>query len=142
MAAVSDAVASRAFGISPRDVVLIDAWLEQVGAEWVVAPRIMFGVRLCVAELAANAVEHGVPHSGVEEMIVTVRRVPEGIAVEFRDSRAPFDPTVPPQRPHADTIATAEPSGRGLLLLQACAQNLAYAHDGTHNRVTLTVPSA
>ena len=138
---MSDAVASRAFGISPRDVALIDDWLEQVGGAWDADTRTMFRVRLCVAELAANAVEHGVPRSGAGEMVVTVRRVPDGIAVEFRDSRAPFDPTVPPPPPRADTVAPAEPSGRGLLLLHAYARNLAYTHDGTHNRVTLTVPS-
>ena len=77
-----------------------------------------------------------------DEMIVTVRRVPEGISVEFRDSRAPFDPTVPPQRTRADAIETAETSGRGLVLLHAYATNLSYSHDGAHNRVTLTVPSA
>jgi serine/threonine-protein kinase RsbW len=101
----------------------------------------MFRVRLCVAELAANVVEHGVPRPGIDEMVVTVRRVTDGIAVEFRDSRAPFDPTVPPPPPRADTVATAEPSGRGLLLLHAYARDLTYTHDGTHNRVTLTVPS-
>jgi serine/threonine-protein kinase RsbW len=138
---VNDAVASRAFGISPRDVALIDDWLEQVGGAWGADTRTMFRVRLCVAELAANAVEHGVPRPGADEMVVTLWRVPDGIAVEFRDSRAPFDPTVPPLPPRVDSIATAEPSGRGVLLLHAYARNLAYAHDGTHNRVTLTVPS-
>lgn len=138
---MSDPVASRTFGISPPDVALIDDWLEQLGDAWSAEARTMFRVRLCVAELAANAVEHGVPRSGIDEMVVTVRRVPEGVAVEFRDSRAPFDPTMPPQRPHADAIANAEPSGRGLVLLHAYARDLAYAHDGTHNRVTLTVPS-
>jgi anti-sigma regulatory factor (Ser/Thr protein kinase) len=134
-------VATRAFGISPRDVALIDDWLEQVGGAWRADVRTMFRVRLCVAELAANTVEHGVPRAGADEMIVTVRRVPDGVAVEFLDTRAPFDPTVPPQCPRADTIATAEPSGRGLFLLHAYARNLSYTHDGTHNRVTLTVPS-
>jgi anti-sigma regulatory factor (Ser/Thr protein kinase) len=139
---VSDAVASRTFGITAGDVALIDDWLEQVGGAWGVDARTMFRVRLCVAELAANAVEHGVPRSGADEMIVTVRRLADGVAVDFRDSRAPFDPTVPPpQRPRADTVATAEPSGRGLLLLHAYARNLAYAHDGTHNQVTMTIPS-
>jgi serine/threonine-protein kinase RsbW len=134
-------VATRAFGISPRDVALIDDWLEQVGGAWGADVRTMFRVRLCIAELAANTVEHGVPRAGADEMIVTVRRVPDGVAVEFRDSRAPFDPTAPPPRPRAERIADAEPSGRGLLLLHAYARDLDYSHDGTHNRVTLTVPS-
>ena len=137
-----DAVATRTFGMSRRDVALIDDWLEQVGAGWSVDTRTIFGARLCVAELAANAVEHGVSRSEADQMIVTVRLEPDGIAIEFRDTRAPFDPTVTPRSPSADSIATADLSGRGLVLLHAYARNLTYVHDGTYNRVTLTIPSA
>jgi len=140
MTAVPNAVATRAFGISPREIAMLDDWLEQVGTAWDMDAHTMSRVRLCIAELAANALEHGVPGPGADEMIVTVRRRPDGVAVEFRDSRAPFDPTAPPQPPHADSIATAKPSGRGLVLLHAYATNLSYSHDGAHNRVTLTVP--
>jgi serine/threonine-protein kinase RsbW len=137
-----DTSATRTFAIDAREVARIDDWLEQVGRAWSADARTMLAVRLCVAELAANALEHGVPGRGADEMIVSLRRVPDGIAVEFRDSRAPFDPTVPPRTPRADDIASTEPSGRGLPLLHAYARHLSYLHDGTHNRVTLTVPPA
>lgn len=134
-------VATRTFGMTREGVALIDDWLEQLGEEWGAEERALFGVRLCVAELAANAVEHGGPHSSTGQMVVTVRAVPDGIVVEFCDTSAPFDPTVKPSRARTTTLAAANPSGRGLELLHAYGRNLAYTHDGTYNRVTLTIPS-
>ena len=135
-----DEVATRTFGMTREDVALIDDWLEQLGEGWGAGERAIFGVRLCVAELAANAVEHGGPHSRADHMMVTVRGMPDGIEVEFCDTSAPFDPTVKPSRASATTLAVADPSGRGLELLHAYGKKLAYAHEGTHNRVTLTIP--
>jgi serine/threonine-protein kinase RsbW len=139
---VRDEVSTRTFGMTRQDVALIDDWLEQVGERRGAGARAMFGVRLCVAELAANAVEHGGVHTAADQMVVTVRSVPDGIEVEFRDTSAPFDPTVKPTIARADSLATADPSGRGLELLHAYGRKLAYAHEGTYNRITLTVPSA
>jgi anti-sigma regulatory factor (Ser/Thr protein kinase) len=143
MAAAENAVdrsATRSFGLSRGDVARIDDWLEQVGADWGTNERAMFGARLCVAELAANAVEHGGAQSSAGRMVVTVRGTADGIEVEFCDTSGPFDPTVKPQRANATTLAAAAPSGRGLELLHAYGRKLAYVRDGSYNRVTLTVP--
>ena len=134
-----DDAETRTFGVSSRDVAAIDNWLEEVGARWGAGERTMFGARLCIAELAANAVEHGIARSGADHMVVTVRRVGGGIAVEFLDSRAPFDPTISPRTASADSLAAADPAGRGLMLLHAYGKDLSYSHDGTYNRVRLTI---
>jgi len=127
-------IETRTFGISRKDVVAIDDWLEEVGVRWGADKRVMFGARLCIAELAANALEHGVAVSGDDHMIVTVRSVCGGIKIEFLDSRAPFDPTAKPKAPDP-----AEPTGRGLHLVHRYAQELTYSRDGIHNRVGLTI---
>lgn len=132
---------TRTFGMTRRDVALIDDWLEQVSERWNAGARAMFGARLCIAELAANAVEHGGPLSPSDRMVVTVRGLPDGIEVEFRDTSAPFDPTVKPSGRRANTLVTADPSGRGLELLHAFGRKLAYARDGIYNCVTLTILS-
>jgi len=130
---------TRSFGMSASDVAAIDDWLEKIGARWGASERAIFGVRLCVAELAANAIEHGVPGTGADHMVVTVRRLGSGIEVEFLDSRAPFDPTGDVPAPAAQS--TESPGGRGLTLLRAYAGGLTYSHDGTYNRVRLTIRS-
>jgi anti-sigma regulatory factor (Ser/Thr protein kinase) len=137
MFVVTEEMETRQFGISGSEVAAIDNWLEMVGARWGASEHAMFGARLCVAELAANALEHGIKCADADHMVVTVRRLGGGIDVEFLDSRAPFDPTVtpPPERDKSITAAT----GRGLLLLHAYAKDLKYWHDGTYNRVRLTI---
>lgn len=136
---VSDDVETRKFGLSRHNIPAIDSWLEEVGARWGASERTMFGVRLCIAELAANAVEHGVAGAAADHMVVTVRRLRDRIEVEFLDSRAPFDPTAKPRQHCAESIEDASSTGRGLTLLHAYAKDLSYSYDGTYNRVRLTI---
>ena len=137
-----DQVETRVFGVSRDDVAAIDNWLEQIGARWGVNERTMFGARLCIAELAANTLEHGVATSGEDNIIVTARRHPLGIELEFLDTRAPFDPTVKPARLRHETLDSVDAGGRGLTLIHSYADKLTYSHDGTYNRIGLIIRSA
>ena len=140
--AAPEQVETRVFGVSRDDVAAIDSWLEQMGARWDVHERTMFGARLCIAELAANTLEHGVTISGDDHIIVTVRRRPLGIELEFMDSCAPFDPTAKPAKRPPQTLASANAGGRGLFLIHSYADKLTYSYDGTYNRVRLVIKSA
>jgi anti-sigma regulatory factor (Ser/Thr protein kinase) len=132
-------VATQNFEVTAGDVELIDNWIENVGARWQASARTVFGARLCVAELAANVLEHAIATSSPDRITVTLRHCADGIAIEFVDSRTPFDPTRDIANDAAATLDCAEPGGRGLRLLHAYAQDLAYRHDGTFNRVTFTI---
>jgi anti-sigma regulatory factor (Ser/Thr protein kinase) len=134
--------ATRTFGVSPADVAAIDDWLEQVGLQWGTSPRAVFAARLCVAELAGNVVEHAVAGGGDDHLVITVRRSGKGMAIEFLDSRAPFDPTRGAAAPTPELIEAAAVGGRGLMLLRAYARDLTYSHDGKYNRISLTTDSA
>jgi serine/threonine-protein kinase RsbW len=139
--AALDQVETRVFGVTRDDVAAIDNWLEQIGARWGVNERTMFGARLCIAELAANTLEHGVAISSEDHAIVTARRDPLGIELEFLDTRAPFDPTVKPAKLRHETLDSADARGRGLALIHSYADKLTYSHDGTYNRIGLTIKS-
>ncbi len=140
--AALDQIETRVFSVSRDDVAAIDDWLERIGARWGVNGRRMFGARLCIAGLAANSLEHGVANSSNDHTIVTARRRPLGIELEFLDSRAPFDPTAKPAGPRHETLETADARGRGLSLIHSYADKLTYSHDGTYNRIGLTIKSA
>jgi serine/threonine-protein kinase RsbW len=142
LSAAPDQLETRVFGVTRNDVAEIDNWLEQIGARWRVNERTMFGARLCIAELAANTLEHGVATSREDHMIITARHGPLGIALEFLDSRAPFDPTATPARPRLETLDSADARGRGLSLIHSYADHLTYSHDGTYNRIGLIIRSA
>jgi anti-sigma regulatory factor (Ser/Thr protein kinase) len=137
---VDASVETKVFGVSPHEIGGIDRWVETVGRQWGESNRTVFGARLCIAELAANVLEHGVAKATRDQIIVSLRRCGDGIGIEFVDSREPFDPTRTPaiSAPGPDFIA---PTGRGLRLLHAYADELSYCNDGTYNRVTLKIRS-
>jgi anti-sigma regulatory factor (Ser/Thr protein kinase) len=130
---------TRIFDAARDDVVKIDEWIETIGRRWGENQRTVFAARLCVAELAANVIEHGGAKPGRDRIIVTLAKCADGIAIEFQDSCARFDPTVETIAERPDTIESAAINGRGLMLIRAYAKEFAYRHDGTYNRVTLRV---
>jgi anti-sigma regulatory factor (Ser/Thr protein kinase) len=78
-----------------------------------------------------------VPLSDSDHIVITIKRLAEGIGVEFLDSRAAFDPTT-------KRLAESDPAnggGRGLMLLRAYADELSYTNDGCYNRVKFKVKS-
>jgi anti-sigma regulatory factor (Ser/Thr protein kinase) len=132
---VNDDVQERTFGVTVEAVTAIDCWIESVAAQWGLSERVAFGARLCVAELAANVLEHGVPRSREDQIVIKLDRLRDGIEVEFADSRERFNPTVAPA-PVDDAV---NGGGRGLLLLHANARDLTYVTDDRYNRTRFTV---
>jgi anti-sigma regulatory factor (Ser/Thr protein kinase) len=132
---------TRTFRVDRDDVRRIDEWIETVGRHWGESQRTVFGARLCVAELAANVVEHGVAKPGRDHIIVTLTQCDDGIGIEFLDCRAQFDPTGTATAERPGSLDAAAIRGRGLMLLRAYAKDFAYRNDGAYNRVTLTIKS-
>lgn len=134
---VNAAAETRTFGISTQDVTAIDDWIEQVVAGWTTGERTVFKARLCIAELAANALEHG-GSTPDDHIIVTLRDGGDGVEIEFMDSLKPFDPVT-----NADGAKPqpTEVAGRGLMLVRNYARELSYRNDGTYNRVQFTIGS-
>ena len=129
----------RTFGVSAGDVTAIDEWIERVAEKWAINQRAAFKVRLCVAELAANVLEHGNKNTvDGGHMVVTIRKVADGVEVEFLDSLGAFDPTRAPEA----VAPRSEPGGWGLKLVRAYAKELSYVEEGGCNRVRFTISSA
>lgn len=132
---------TRGFEAKPDEADKIDTWVETVAARWDVDQRTVFGARLCIAELFANALEHGRAKPGHDRIIVTLERRGDGLGIEFRDSCPPFDPTAHPMAEKSDSIDTVAINGRGLMLVRAYAAEFSYRYDGACNRVTLSMKS-
>jgi anti-sigma regulatory factor (Ser/Thr protein kinase) len=134
---------TRTFGISSGEIGALDCWIEAVGVRWGASARSVFGARLCVAELAANVLEHGIAKAdgGPDHITVTLDRCDDEIKIEFVDTRGPFDPTRQVAAAPAANLESVDPRGRGLRLLQAYARDLSYSRDGTRNRVTFRIVS-
>ena len=84
---------TRIFEIDRNEVARADEWIEALGRRWGESPRTIFGARICVAELFANVIEHGIAKSDRDRITVTLARRHDGIGIEFLDTCARFDPS-------------------------------------------------
>jgi anti-sigma regulatory factor (Ser/Thr protein kinase) len=135
---VTAGVQIRTFQINISDVGAIDRWVKGVADEWLVNERAVYLARLCIGELASNILEHSKPQEDRDHIVITIRRLADGVGVEFLDSRGAFDPTTEPSA-KADF---SNAGGRGLMLLQTYAEGLSYTNDGAYNRVSFNIRSA
>lgn len=135
---------TRTFRVTPDGISAADAWIEEVGRDWGIAERTAFGARICVAEIAANVLEHGggSEPSAPAQFGVTLTRRGSGIDVEITDSGRPFDPTTAEELPLSDSIEAAHIGGLGLRLVRSYASEVTYRHDGVCNRLTLHLQTA
>ncbi len=129
----------RTFPLDPGNLREVDEWIETVGRKWGTSPRTVFRTRLCVAELAANVIEHGGSTPDHDYVIVTLTRLNDGIDVEFLDTGAPFDPTCTVTFERPLSLEAAAIGSRGLMLVRAYTRSLLYTHDGRYNRTTLSI---
>src|SRR5260370_41473941 len=102
---------TRTFCVTPDEISAADTWIEEVGRRWGIAERSAFGARICVAEIAANVLEHGTQPAGSAEVGITLRRCDSSLDVEITDSGRPFDLTAEPDLALPTTIETARIGG-------------------------------
>jgi anti-sigma regulatory factor (Ser/Thr protein kinase) len=133
---------SRTFRATPEDISAADSWIEEVGQRWGIAERTTFRARICVAEIAANVLEHGASSSRPAEFGVTLHRRGNGLDVEITDSGRPFDLTTAPAGEAPRTLEAAQVGGLGLHLVRSYAEDISYRHDGVCNRLKLHLPAA
>jgi anti-sigma regulatory factor (Ser/Thr protein kinase) len=133
---------SRTFRVTPEEISAVDTWIEEAGKRLGIAERTTFRARVCVAEIAANVLEHGSAAAEPAEVGVTLRPRGNGLDIEITDSGRPFDPTTTPEHPLPESIETTEIGGLGLHLVRSYASDIKYRHDGVCNRLTLHLPAA
>jgi anti-sigma regulatory factor (Ser/Thr protein kinase) len=135
------AAETRTFAVNAREIADIDDWVEAVGRRWGHSERTVLRARLCLAELAANVLEHAAPRAG-DRITITLHHLSDGLGIELVDTCGLFDPTGVAM-PSADvSIATARPGGRGLKLVHAFSVDLSYCNNDGRNRVSLKIASA
>jgi anti-sigma regulatory factor (Ser/Thr protein kinase) len=130
------------FRATAEGIAAADAWVDEIGRSLGIPERTAFGARLCVAEIAANVLEHGASPREAAELGVTLCRRESGLDIEITDSGPPFDPTLASERPLPQSLEEAEIGGLGLRLVRSYASEITYGHDGVRNRLKLRLPAS
>src|SRR5262249_10350776 len=135
MLAEAAAAETRSFIATADGVCELDGWIERIGDWWRLPAEGVFRARVCVAEIAANLIEHGRVSPDGDE--ITVRLRPDGTAIEIEltDAGRAFDPTAA----GAGSSSAAGPGGCGLRLLRAHAAAMNYHRDASRNILRLRV---
>jgi len=128
--------AERRFHAQADELAAIDEFISEFGKRHGLSERVVFRARVCVAELAANALEHGGPKGGVDHFMVEMES--DGSAtlnLTYADTTAPFDPATPTRElPDVDDNRIG---GRGLKIVQNFADALSYRRLGSSNFIRL-----
>jgi len=97
-----------------------------------------FELNLVLEELFTNAVRHGGCKGMKRAAAVRLDALERGgVALEFRDRGAPFDPTVAPPPDLAAPLAERHAGGLGIHLVRQTMRDIEYRRTGEWNRLTM-----
>ena len=128
----------QSFLLDRDGITAADVFIERFEQRHGVASALVFRARVCVAELAANALEHGATPGRVDELLLELHwAAPSELSISYADSSRPFDPTAEGAVPAALDLERG--GGSGLRLLRQFVRASSYSHDGQHNRLELVI---
>jgi anti-sigma regulatory factor (Ser/Thr protein kinase) len=131
MQAQAGAAETQAFHASAADIGEMDRWVEELGVRWGIAERTVFRARVCIAEIAANVLEHGATRPDGDQIIITLRDQAPAVEVEIADTGRAFNPVTPPAE--AEAAGAQSDGGRGLQLLRSYASAIDYKRERDRN---------
>jgi anti-sigma regulatory factor (Ser/Thr protein kinase) len=142
MLAEAMAAATRSFTATQVQMSEIDDWIERLGSKWHVAEDVVFRARVCVAEIAANVMEHGRAQADWDDIDITLRAAGPALDIDISDTGRAFDPTGQLDTDAATARKAATLGGHGLRLLRSYATNMTYRREGGRNLLSLRVAPA
>jgi serine/threonine-protein kinase RsbW len=124
---------TQAFRAIPAEICEIDRWIEELGVQWGIPERTVFRARVCIAEVAANVLEHGATRPDGDQIVITLRNRAPAVEIEFADNGNAFNPIDPPAAAGAAAAYPATDGGRGLRLLRSYASAMDYRRERDRN---------
>jgi anti-sigma regulatory factor (Ser/Thr protein kinase) len=118
-------------------------WLGKVCTEHDVPAEQLYRLDLCLNEVLTNILDHGEEQALSEpiELRFSIDNSPEArrAAIVVSDAGAPFDPITAPAPARPNNLAEAVPGGLGLLMVRSLSDELHYAYQNDHNRLSFAV---
>ncbi len=95
--------------------------------------EILFAIRLALEEALANAIKHGNRYDPSKRITVTVETDAESTIITVADEGAGFDPCCIPDPTVDENLE--KPGGRGIMLMRAYMDDVAYNEGGNEVRM-------
>jgi serine/threonine-protein kinase RsbW len=111
-------------------------WVES-WAKHEVSDELLFAVQLCLEEVVANIMMHGVAADDRIEIIVELERKDHLLVARIEDNGQQFDPTEFPAPAVAESLTTAKVGDLGIHLARSFAGEMNYQRRGGRNHLTL-----
>ncbi len=90
-------------------------------------------IELAVDEAVTNCILHGYAGEGTGTIRLTVRLLPDRVAMTIEDQGTPFDPTAFEPKSTEGDIADRVPGGLGIILIRNVMDEITYRRDGGNN---------
>jgi serine/threonine-protein kinase RsbW len=120
-------------------IIALADWAEAWASSHHLGRETAHALRLCVEEAVTNIVFYA--YDGVEAartVSAAAARTADGVTLTITDQGRPFDVAAAPDPGLETDLLTATAGGRGIRLMRAFAETLAYERLGARNRLTLT----
>ena len=118
-------------------------WIGQLAVAMSLPRTAAYRLDLVLAETVTNIIEHGCTDIEGREIVIRCNRKADGVAVEITDDARPYDPTAreePGSASAASDLESANPNGRGILLMRRYTREMRYRYENGRNILTLTLP--
>jgi anti-sigma regulatory factor (Ser/Thr protein kinase) len=123
---------TRSFPATPAAVTEMDDWMGTISERWSLGARCLYRARSCVAELAANVLEHGGINPATDRIEIGFGRLTSGVELVFTAAGVPFNTATARPLEASDRIG-----GRGLRIVHSYASSIDYRWLDGRNVVTL-----
>jgi anti-sigma regulatory factor (Ser/Thr protein kinase) len=116
----------------------LSAWIGQFCADHGLDADVEFDLNLVLEELFSNSVRHGGCEGMGDAAHVRLRLAPDGVAVEYTDRGAAFNPLDAPEPDISAPLLERRPGGMGVYLVRRVVADLQYRRRGDSNQITMT----
>jgi anti-sigma regulatory factor (Ser/Thr protein kinase) len=121
-----------------RELERLSEWIAEFCAANGLEGEIEFDLNLVLEELFTNSVRHGGCDGIRDAAHIRLRLVPDGVAVEYSDRGAAFNPLDAPEPDVTAPLMERKPGGLGMFMVRRVVQDLRYRRRGESNEITMT----
>jgi len=116
----------------------LSAWVGQFCADHALGGDVEFDLNLALEELFSNSLRHGGCEGMQDAAHARLRLSAGGVAVEYSDRGAAFNPLDAPEPDLSAPLMARRPGGLGVHMVRRVVEDLQYRRHEDSNQITMT----